>query len=118
MQTKEEFEEFLKKLKKESKNKLVIVEGIKDKKALSSLGIRNIMTLKKPLYSVVEEIVISEKDCIILTDLDKKGRQLYSRLSSKLRQFGVNIDNSFREFLFKTKLRQIEGLPNYLEKLH
>ena len=117
MQKQEEFKEFLNKLKSASKSKLVLVEGIKDKKALTSLGVKNIMTLKKPLYAVVEDIVISQKDCIILTDLDKKGKQLYSRLSSKLKQFGVKIDNSFREFLFKTKLRQIEGLPTYLETI-
>ena len=117
MQTKEEFEQFLKKLKKESKEKIVVVEGIKDRRALASLGIKNIITLKKPLYAIIEDIVLSKKECIILTDLDKKGKQLYSKLSSKLKQFGVKIDNSFREFLFKTKLRQIEGLPHYLETI-
>ena len=117
MQKPEEFEEFLKKLKSASKGKIVVVEGLKDKKALSSLGIKNIMTLKKPLYAVIEDILETKKDCIILTDLDKKGKQLYSRLSSKLKQFGVKIDNSFREFLFKTELRQIEGINSYLETI-
>jgi dTMP kinase len=117
MQNKEEFEEFLDKLRQESKDKLIIVEGLKDKKALESLGIQNVITLKKPLYAVIEDIVDSKKECIILTDLDKKGKELYAKLSSKLKQFGVKIDNSFREFLFKTKLRQIEGLTKYLETI-
>ena len=114
---KEAFEEFLKKLQKASKENIVLVEGIKDKRALASLGIQNIMTLKKPMYAVVEDIVASGKGCILLTDLDKKGKELYSRLSSKLKHFGVTIDNSFREFLFRTKLRQIEGITHYRERM-
>ena len=117
MQRREEFEEFVKKLKKASKDKIILVEGIKDKKALEQLGIKNITTLKKPLHAVIEDVLATKKECIILTDLDKKGKQLYARLSSKLNQFGVKIDNSFREFLFKTKLRQIEGINRYLETI-
>jgi dTMP kinase len=117
MQIKKEFEEFIEELKIESKEKIVLVEGIKDKEALESLGIKNIITLKKPLYKIIEDIVETKKECIILTDLDKKGKQLYARLSSKLKQFGVKIDNKFREFLFKTKLRQIEGINSHLETI-
>jgi len=51
----------------------------------------------------------------LLTDLDKKGKELYGKLNSGLQRFGVRIDNNFREFLFKkTKIRQIEGLRNTL----
>ena len=117
MQTKREFEEFLDKLRQSSEGKMVLVEGMKDKKALESLGVKNIMTLKKPLYAVIEDIVSSGKECIILTDLDKQGKKIYAQISSKLKQFGVKIDDSFRNFLFKTKLRQIEGIVSYLEKL-
>ena len=118
MKEKEEFEEFIEKLKIASKDKVVLVEGIKDKKALELLGVKNIMTLKKPLYAVIEDIVEMKKECILLTDLDKKGREIYSKLASRLKHFGVNIDDSFREFLFNTKLRQIEGILSYLEKLN
>jgi 5S rRNA maturation endonuclease (ribonuclease M5) len=114
---KEDFNEFLEKLKKDSKEKIVIVEGPKDKKALEGFGIKNIIVLRKPLYLVVEHIVNTGKDCIILTDLDKKGKELYGKLASSLKQFGVNVDDKPREFLFKTKIRQIEGLPRYLGKL-
>ena len=117
MQTKKEFDEFIEKLKQESKEKIVLVEGEKDKAALESLGISNIITLKKPLYVVIEDIVETRKECIILLDLDKTGKELYARISSKLKQFGVKIDVYFREFLFKTKLRQIEGITTYINKL-
>ncbi|MBD3248914.1 hypothetical protein GF336_02605 [Candidatus Woesearchaeota archaeon] len=117
MPSKQEFNEFLKKLRKESEYSIIIVEGIKDKKSLEKFDIKNIITLKRPLYAVIENVVKIGRPCIILTDLDKKGKELYSRLSSGLKQFGVKIDNNPRDFLFKTNLRQIEGLPSYLEKL-
>ena len=95
---------------------LVIVEGKKDRKALQSFGIENIIELnKKPIFEIIENISSKNKDCIILTDLDKQGKELYSKLNSGLQHFGVRINNNFRNFLFKnTKLRQIEGLTTYI----
>lgn len=92
-------------------NKLVIVEGKKDLNALNRLGIRNVLTLNKPLFAVVEEVASLTNECVVLTDLDREGRELYSRLSKNLRHNGVKVDDGFRNFLFKnTKLRQIEGM--------
>ena len=100
-------------------NKLIIVEGKKDRIALEKLGIKNIRTLKNPLYKEVEEIAASCKEVVILTDLDKEGKQLYGCIKKDLARNGVKVDNRFREFLFKkTKLRQIEGICTYLENLH
>lgn len=118
MQTKEDFEKQIKKLEEDSRDKIVLVEGKKDKAALTALGISNIKILNKPIYKIIEEIVESKKECILLLDLDKKGKEIYSKISSALKEFGVVIDNNFREFLFKTPLRQIEGLTKYLEKLN
>ncbi|MAG08573.1 hypothetical protein CMO89_03805 [Candidatus Woesearchaeota archaeon] len=99
-------------------DKLIVVEGVKDKRALEKFGIEDIITLKKAIYKTAEDIAKQEKDCIILTDLDREGKKLYKELSTKLQDLGVKVDKSFREFLFrKTKLRQIEGLRKYLEKL-
>lgn len=102
---------------KQSK-KLILVEGKKDKKALEKLGIKNILTLKKPLYKVIEEIAEKNKECILLFDLDSEGKKLYSKLKHQLQKHKVKIDRKFREFLFKhTKLTQIEGLLKYMENL-
>ena len=117
MLIKQELEQELEKLKQASKEKIVLVEGIKDRKALESLGIKNIMVLRKPLYLVSEHIQKTGKECILLLDLDREGKRLYSILNHNLNQLGVKIDNRFREFLFKTKLRQIEGIKRYIEKL-
>ena len=111
----EEFNNLIEKIK--NSNTLIIVEGKKDKVALQKLGINNIMELsKKPLFQIVEEIANSNDECIILTDLDKKGKEIYGKLNSNLQKHGVRINNKFREFLFKyTKLRQIEGINTYME---
>lgn len=114
MEDKEGFNDWISRLKKS--NKIIIVEGKKDKEALECLGVSNIITLNKdPIYKVIEEAAKENKKVIILTDLDKEGKKLYGRLNSGLQRFGVEVDNYFREFLFKkTKLRQIEGILSYL----
>ncbi len=113
----EELQNFIDKIRESSI--LVIVEGKKDKAALQNLGISNIIQLsKKPLFQIVEDVSNSNDECIILTDLDREGKQLYSKLNSNLQKNGVKVNNKFREFLFRhTKLRQIEGITTYLESL-
>jgi 5S rRNA maturation endonuclease (ribonuclease M5) len=110
-----EFLEHINKIKQS--NALVIVEGKKDKIALQKFGIKNIIELnKKPIFEIIENISSKNKECVILTDLDKTGKQLYGKLNHGLQQFGVKVDNNFRNFLYKkTKLRQIEGLTTYME---
>ena len=113
-------EEELLQLLEEIKQKqlLVLVEGIKDKKALERLGITNVLTLKKPLYAVVEQIAQVTSEVVLLTDLDEEGKKLYHRLSRDLQKHRIKINNKLREFLFKTKLRHIEGIVSYLQKAH
>ena len=96
-------------------NILVVVEGLKDKAALSAVGITNVLTLNKPLFAIVEQIAQQAKECVVLTDLDNEGKQLYARLSQGLQRHGVKINNAFRHFLFReTQLRQIEGLSRVI----
>ena len=65
----------------------------------------------------MEEVIKKDKKAVILTDLDKTGKKLYSKLNSDLSQRGVYIDNKLRNFLFRhTSLRQIEGLKDYIER--
>jgi len=101
-------------LVEKQKDMLVIVEGKKDKAALESLGFRNIIVLNKPLYEIVEEI--NEKKILLLTDLDKEGKQIYAKLKKDLDKRGIQADDSLRNLLFKTEVRQVEGLTSYLKK--
>lgn len=97
--------------------KLVIVEGKKDKLALEKLDIVNIIILNRLLFEIVELVAEQTNECIVLTDLDKEGKKIYSELAKNLKKHRVKVDDSFRNFLFKeTSLRQIEGIINYLNK--
>ena len=111
---KEALEEFLK-VKEEYLNEPVIVEGIKDKAALKQLGFKKIIMTDKALYKVVEGI--TEKKVVILTDLDKTGKKIYYHLKKGLTDRGVVVDNKLRDLLFKTELRQVEGLTKYIETM-
>jgi len=112
----EEINQEISKLK--TSNELIIVEGKKDRIALEKLGLKNITELsKKPLFQIMEDISDKNKECIILTDFDKKGKQLYGKLNSGLSRLGVKVNNKFREFLQKnTRLSHIEGLNTYINK--
>ena len=96
----------------------VIVEGKKDKAALERLGIsssRIFVLSKKPLFAVAEEVAAVYKEAAILTDLDEEGKKLYGKLNTLLQRLGVRVDNSLRNFLFKsTRLRQIEGIGKFI----
>src|SRR3989344_8753790 len=107
MDTKVEREEILRLLEDiVTKKKLVLVEGIKDKRALAKLGVVNVVTLaRRPLFEVVEDIAERTSEVVLLVDLDEEGRKLYHALSVDLQKNGVKIDNKFREFLFKTSVR-------------
>ena len=108
-------EEILKEIETiKNKNYLIIVEGMKDKKALNDLGLKNIIFLKnRPLFEIIENI--NEKEIIILTDLDLEGKKLFNKLRYNLQRRGIKLNNNIRNLLFKTKLRHIEGLNTYLK---
>ena len=96
---------------------LIVVEGIKDKKALTYYGITNIITASnKPSYLITEEIANKTDECVLLLDLDKQGKKLFSILRHTLQKRGIKINNRYRNFLFSnTNLSHIEGLVRYLE---
>lgn len=96
-----------------AKTKLTIVEGKEDKKVLKNLGFRKIITMQQPFYKVIEKI--NKEEVVILTDLDKKGKELYSKIQHELNKRGIKIDNKLRHLLFRTGLSHIEGLDNFLK---
>lgn len=103
--------DFLEELKRAEK--VIIVEGPKDISSLRKLGLKQkiVKLSKKPIYKVVEDVADCTKDAIILTDFDKKGKELYGRLRTGLERHGVRVDHKFREWLLKnTQLSHIEGL--------
>lgn len=94
---------------------LVIVEGKKDRIALGNLGITKIIFLSKtPLYKVIETAAEKAKEVVILTDMDRKGKELYHRLFVGLQKHGVKVNNKLRELLFRAKVSHVEGLDTIL----
>lgn len=95
----------------------IVVEGPKDVASLEAFGISNSHPLTKFLESEAEQIAQSSKEVVILTDLDPRGKRIYSVLSKLFTRMGVRVLDKPRELLFQTKLRQVEGLYNRFRRL-
>ncbi len=104
------------------KEYVVIVEGKKDVDALKSLGFEKVYAIHKNSISLrerVEQIMLNvehkEKVCI-LTDLDKRGRQLYEKLKPIFQELGAKLDSAFRGILIKARVSHIEGIYTFIQK--
>lgn len=95
----------------------VIVEGPKDKAALESYGVDKIFMLSKtPLFATIERVAKSFDRIIVLTDFDRKGKELYGKITKEAERHGLKMDTRYREwFQNNTQLSHIEGLVAYLE---
>ncbi|MFC1741869.1 toprim domain-containing protein [Nanoarchaeota archaeon] len=118
MDNTKELQEWRKQLK--ASEKIIIVEGKNDKRALENIGIpkERIISLTKPLYAVAEDIAKHHRHAIILTDLDPEGKRIYMDLKRNLTRIGVQIDRKYREALFKlSKLSHIEGIDTFFNNI-
>ena len=88
----DDFYNCIEKLRKE--HMLIIVEGKNDKKALQHFDLENIVTLATPLYKILE--MMWKEKVVILTDFDRKGKQLYKKIKSLCSQRGIYIDDTLR----------------------
>jgi len=99
-----------------NKDKQVIVEGKKDKKALCSLNFTDIITIEKGIYETTERL--EGKEVLILTDYDSEGKQIAKKLNNLLQHLGYKADRETRRkigFLFaKLKIKKIEELRGVL----
>ena len=77
----EKIENWVEDLRKDSRKKIVIVEGKKDKECLEKYNIKNIFVLKTPTYKTIDLISDKFEECILLVDLDKEGKKIYHNLS-------------------------------------
>ncbi|MCW1296113.1 MAG: toprim domain-containing protein [Candidatus Parvarchaeota archaeon] len=102
-----------------SKNKIVVVEGEKDKEALEKLGVFNVRSIsRKSIVDFVEEIASKNKEVILLPDLDREGRKKLTQLLSAFEKEGVKVDLTFYKELSKTEIRQIEGIIKRIRNLN
>ena len=102
-------------------NYVFIVEGKKDAAALNALGLMRVYAIHANGISLRERIeyisqYVGKKDVVcILTDFDKKGKQLYIILKREFQNLGVKMDNSLRKILLIQGISHIEGLDSYIE---
>ena len=106
--------EELKELLDKIKDKTVIVEGKRDKKALSYFNFTKIITINHGLFETAEEISKTNNEVIILTDFDKEGRLIARKLGLFLQSFSCKVDRQSRRkigLLFsKLKIKNVEEL--------
>ncbi len=105
------------------KEYVIIVEGKKDVQALKSLGFDRVYAIHSTGVSIrerVEQIMpfITRKDRVcILSDLDRKGKQLYEKLKPIFQEFGAKLDSTLRGILIKSRVSHIEGLSTFMGKI-
>ncbi|MBI5072679.1 toprim domain-containing protein [Candidatus Woesearchaeota archaeon] len=120
----EEIEEVIERIRENEP--VIIVEGKKDKAALEAFQIKNIVVLNgKDIWNRMEQTVEEtrrntknkpNKEFLILTDFDKKGKELYGKIAKNLDKLGAKVNKEYREFFQKkTKLSHVEGLATYVE---
>lgn len=101
-------------------NQLIVVEGEHDRDALNKFGLERIYILNKAGVSIFNRIddMIRQLDiresCVILTDLDKKGKAYYKMIRRELDNQGKRYNCRIREVLLRGGVSHIEGLATYL----
>jgi len=111
---------FMRKLNDEE-NALVVVEGLRDAKALRESGFDGelFMLCHKNNLLTLEETAAKFKKTILLLDNDSEGRKLADR-TTKILQGRVRIDTFYQRELLpasKGRIRHVEELAPYAERL-
>lgn len=115
----------IERLKEEvSAGALLIVEGEKDVVSLKTIGIdSNIIAVKssrRALQETIDELSSLNREIILLTDFDRRGRELAERLYKSLERMKVKVNLRFWKELYELlsdDIKDIEGLIVCLEKL-
>lgn len=120
----ESFDQLLDKLAKEtSRGVPVVVEGKNDTKALSRLGIEcRTLCVKSTRGTILESIerLKTYSEVIVLTDFDRKGREMEREIARKLEELRVKPNTLFWKQikgLVGRDVKDLEGLPAYIEGL-
>ena len=99
----------------------VIVEGVKDRRALRKLGLTgDIITINKgiSLSDFADQVSERYDEVIILSDWDRRGGSLCRRLKELLKG-RVVYDVRIRQRLSKfAMIKKVEGLPSWLETIY
>ncbi len=95
----------------------IIVEGIKDKKALETFGFSDVSTINrnKGLYDVAMGF---NGEVLVFTDFDPGGEKIAKKLSELLRKTGCRVDTNtrrkLRRLFIKNKINTVESLKRLI----
>ena len=101
----------------------IIVEGLKDRMALRSLGVNgNIIVLNDgvSILATCEKIAKQWSAVIIFTDWDQKGGELAHALIDAFRPLAIEYDEEYRAMvstLVKKDIKDVESLPALMRRL-
>lgn len=98
----------------------VLVEGIRDIRALRTLGFQGtILKINEglSLREIAEKIALNYSSIIILTDWDRKGNILEKAILTYLQYYNIRVDTQFkRKFAYysKKEIRTVEDMDGYI----
>jgi len=106
-------------IKSRTEGSALIVEGVKDKRALEDLGVSAdffpLNRHKRSLHECAEEISKFHKEVFLFLDLDPKGKRLTGIIGRYLRENKVKVNTSLaRRLLVLAETDKVEGLSSAL----
>lgn len=102
---------------------IIVVEGVKDRRALNALGIADgIETLvgQESLLNFSERLAQTGNTIILLTDWDRTGTKIAKDLTKYLQPSGCVVNYELRlklSNLVKKAIKDIESLASYIERM-
>ncbi len=118
-----EIEEALEDLIHLSDDHILLIEGLKDKRALESLGIGGeVFMIQAEGGPIKASEYVSEHGgkAVILTDWDRRGGTMAKELEIQLSSLGAEFDTSVRtrlSILCRKYIKDVESLDTLMERL-
>jgi len=100
----------------------ILVEGKKDVEALRRLNVLGTMITLMDSGRVLEDVLeeVREREVIVFVDFDRHGSELAKRVLFRLERRRVKANLVFWRMiraLVRRDVKDVEGLPSYLERL-
>lgn len=111
-------------IEKSDEGAVILVEGVKDIKALRQIGIAgkiySVKNIRIPLCDYLLKYVNSKDEIIVLTDFDRRGVQLAGKMTNYLEKCGKSINLTFwlkiRGFISRD-IKDVEGIASYVKTI-
>ncbi len=116
-------ERLLDELREREADVAIIVEGFRDVASLEAIGVPEPIikiNVGSSLLNFCESAAKEYDSFIILTDWDRKGKQLAVRLEELLRSTGTEVDVTFRRRLggaLPYQIHDVESISGHVERL-